>query len=138
MNKVGAYGECMNNMDVLQHSSQEVKKENVTVNRSVAENEKTAEGRDAKEYLYNTSGIYVEDAKWGRVVQKEAAYECLEEAVANSDKNSMYQNFNSTFKYGFVETSTAEELAEKGRNTDSRNVGDRTFATGGQIFDFTV
>ena len=138
MNKVGAYGECRNNMEVLQHPSREVKKEEVTVNSSAAEKEKAAEGRDAKEYLYNAPGIYAEDAKWGRVVQKEAAYERLEKVDANSDKNSMYQNSNSTFKYGFVETSTATELAEKSRNMDSRNVGDRTFETGGQIFDFTV
>ena len=45
---------------------------------------------------------------------------------------------NETFLCAFVEAPSAVELFEKERNLDRRNVEQRTFSTGGKVFDFTV
>lgn len=89
---------------------------------------------------------YIENAREARKQEraeekasKEAKEDTVDEsAVSKQEGREPVWIGASTIKSVFIEASTAEELFEKARNMDWRNVEERTFETSGKYFDFTV
>ena len=133
MNRVGAYGDYRRNMDVLQNPSNCIQEENVSVNLLATNETESVEGRNVKATFNNAPRKYVENANWGRVIQK-----TKESSNLREDNQSIERSGTKKFMCAFIETPTSVELFEKARNMDRRNVEERTFAAGGKVFDFTV
>ena len=133
MNVVGACGASWKNMEVLFNPTQDLKRENISVNSLVFDKKETLECGTVKEGFYNAPRKCEQNANWGRVIQKAYNTSGLKDAGQSVERSGA-----NRFMCAFVETSTSMELFEKDRNVDRRNVEERTFATSGKVLDFTV
>ena len=114
------------------------KDNNVAFESVVAEVKAAAEDKNVQENTRKAEGIHIQDVAWGRVIQKGKVSSIHETPLSKQDGKKVVQIGNETFLCAFVEAPSAVELFEKERNLDRRNVEQRTFSTGGKVFDFTV
>ena len=138
MNKVGAYGVCRNNMDILHYPLRNKEKEQILIRPVMQDTSVAEEHKSFQECLAKASGMSMDDISWGRVIQKEENSAVGKKDELRGNNRNMKQNGAGSFMCGFVETPTAVELFEKDRNMDRRNVEERIFAIGGKVLDFTV
>ena len=135
MSPVGIYAErrCLAEEQVQRF--QELK-DNSTIAKSQMKS--SLKNDNEQEFSQNAFSVEIKDLAWGRVMQRGKVSSVHDASISNQVGKEVTLRGDDTFKYAFVEKSTAEELSEKGRNADTRSVEERTFATGGKIIDFTV
>ena len=138
MEKLGVYNDFHKSIEASAAFLRDTKENNIFVNPMVREKAETEEEKSFREYLSNASGIHIEEMTWGRVIPKGKISATEAAQVSREDDRNTPHFGMDALLCAFVETPTAVELFQKARNMDWRNVEERTFATGGKIFDFTV
>ncbi len=138
MERLGVYSDFHKNIEASAAFLRDAKESNVLVNPMMREKEVAEEEKNFREYLNSAYGMQLQDLAWGRVVQKGQNSEADEEPGAKRYGKSAVRIGEDVLMCAFAEIPTAIELFQKARNMDWRNVEERTFATGGKIFDFTV
>lgn len=138
MNQLAVCGGFQKGAETPVFHFRDIKDYGVTFESVVAEVEAAAEDKNVQENTRKAEGIHIQDVAWGRVIQKGKVSSIHETPLSKQDGKKVVQIGNETFLCAFIEAPSAVELFEKERNLDRRNVEQRTFSTGGKVFDFTV
>lgn len=138
MEILGVYSGFHKNIEASAAFLHDMKESNVLITPMMREKKATEEEKSFQECLYEVSGMSIKDLTWGRVVQKGQIPGADEVPGTDLDGRNDARMGADVLLCAFAELPTAVELFQKARNMDWRNVEERTFATGGKIFDFTV